>query len=84
MLANMSSDRYNTDYYLTRGILRKRISRRQFIFSSSFFFFFLFFPEKQTLTFYANFSLEDNLHEISKPVFCENTIKNIYHQSVVC
>ena len=34
-------------------------------------FFFLNFPRKQDLTFHAFVSNEDNLHEISKPVFWE-------------
>ena len=51
---------YNS-YFLMLSILGKNFSRQHFEV-----FFFLFF-RKQTLAFHAN----DNLHELSKPVFWE-------------
>ena len=40
---------------------------------------YLFFPESRLRHFMQIVSIEDNLHEISKPVFLEKNDENIIH-----
>ena len=67
------------------GFIVKRLACRVKISAGDFlkyFFFFYFCPENSFWHFMQTVSDVDSLHEMSKPIFCEQYEK--YHQFVVC